>query len=411
MFSVSDVEYFLGLDRDPTQKELDRLDQLLGYLNEQARQGDPKVGDDVYDILRSILEQLDPNASSLASLWDEYQDAPPLDNLDYWLAHHPMSSIQSIKDESHPDLIEFFENLKAIGVMMSCKIDGHGVRLVYQDGYLVRATSRARNTSGRDLTRQLSLIAPQNIPVTGLVEIRGEVCLAKDKLEAARSFTPTLKTPFSAVASLLRDSASDEETSLLDFLAYRLLDGTDRTKPEEYEALAQIGFSTPYFEDYTLPEDTSYPVSEWVDTVDVFSNNVLSSYPYYLDGVVLEDCRGAVGIDESAGYYRTGALAWKAGGFAQEVYTGIVREIAWYPGRTKFSPVAVLDEPIVTSHGNSVTNIPLYEPINIEVLSAYPGQPLSFKYGGEAGVVPCFMDGTLLSNQVRNIVTEEISYV
>lgn len=62
----------------------------------------------------------------------------------------------------------------------------------------------------------------------------------------------------------------------------------------------------------------------------------------------------------------------------------------------------------LSSQGNRVRRVPLYEPKNILILDAYPGEPLYFRYGGEAGVVPCFPDGRLLKEDaVVDIVLGE----
>ena len=51
---------------------------------------------------------------------------------------------------------------------------------------------------------------------------------------------------------------------------------------------------------------------------------------------------------------------------------------------------------VLTAQGNKVRRAPLYEPKNILILDAYPDEVIYFRYGGEAGVVPCFPDGRLL---------------
>ena len=45
------------------------------------------------------------------------------------------------------------------------------------------------------------------------------------------------------------------------------------------------------------------------------------------------------------------------------------------------------------------------------VLDAYVGETLYFRYGGEAGVVPCFPDGRLLNEDaVKEILTDEVGW-
>ena len=61
---------------------------------------------------------------------------------------------------------------------------------------------------------------------------------------------------------------------------------------------------------------------------------------------------------------------------------------------------------VLTSQGNKVTNVPLYEPKNLLILDVSIGSPLNFRYGGEAGVVPCFPDGRLLKEDAaKDILT------
>jgi hypothetical protein len=120
------------------------------------------------------------------------------------------------------------------------------------------------------------------------------------------------------------------------------------------------------------------------------------------------------------------------------MYSGIVQTIMWTQGKKKLSPVAIIssednmiefeggfDRPYVTSekeienynelgvltnNGNTVRRVPLYEPNNIWVLEATVGNPLFFRFGGEAGVVPCFPNGKpLIEGRVDKMLEEEFS--
>ena len=130
----------------------------------------------------------------------------------------------------------------------------------------------------------------------------------------------------------------------------------------------------------------------------------LDDFGYFCDGVVFEANEGIVREDnEGDGKYHNYNLALKVNSWSQDLYTGYIKEIKWKRGKSKLSPVAVVsesldsDEGVLTVQGNRVKNVPLYNPKNILVLSAYLDCPINFKYGGEAGVVPCFPDGRLLS--------------
>ena len=102
----------------------------------------------------------------------------------------------------------------------------------------------------------------------------------------------------------------------------------------------------------------------------------------------------SLGTDKTT---RIGNVALKIGFWKQDMYSTIVDHIEWKDGRTKLTPVAVCT-PTLTANGASVTNVPLYAPIHILALEAYPGNTIHFRFGGEAGVVPCFPDGRLVTD-------------
>ena len=97
--------------------------------------------------------------------------------------------------------------------------------------------------------------------------------------------------------------------------------------------------------------------------------------------------------------FRLGNLALKMGRWKQDNYAGIVGRIEWVEGKSKKTPVAILEEGVITASGNTVTNVPLYAPCYILMLEAYPGNLVHFKYGGEAGVVPVTRDGKLITGR------------
>lgn len=313
-------------------------------------------------------------------------------------------------------------------------MNGHGIRVVYEDGFLVSATSRARSSAGRDLTRHLKILLGdynEKLVDYGLVELRGEVALKLDKLELARSFNPSIKSAFSGVSSLIKPSASSEEISLLNFLCYGfLVDGfAFDTREDEYLAIQEAGFETPEFMliEEIYQEDLQETI---VDIVKTFEE-AYEEFGYFCDGVVLElNNRNefiALGTEKN---HNLGNIAMKVGVWEQSQYCGIINKIIWTKGKNKLSPVAIVSDNlgdlvedengkllnlneigVLTAQGNSVKRVPLYEPKNIMILDAYVGEPLYFRYGGEAGVVPCFPDGRLLKEDtVKEILTDETGW-
>jgi hypothetical protein len=162
-------------------------------------------------------------------------------------------------------------------------------------------------------------------------------------------------------------------------------------------------------------------------------------YEYYTDGLVfsVNNTEFFRTLGDDGGHYKFGNIALKVGYWEQNILSGYVQAILWTKGKSKFSPVAIIAEDrdmieykdqfyhetyffnkneianwndlgVVSTSGNKIRRIPLYEPSNVVVLDAYPGSIIHFRYGGEAGVVPCFEDGTpLLDGRIQGSLIDE----
>lgn len=429
MLSFIDTYGSSGFD-DSHIEELERI--ILDCNSEMTGTATNAVADSIYDVLYDMLKRVKPDSHILSEIWEEDGDITDYTDL---LIKHPMMSIETAKSYDCKALNDFIERApEEAGYFASYKINGHGIRVVYEDGNLVSATSRARSSAGRDLTEHLKVILGdynEELKEYGLVELRGELCLRQDRLSDAREFNPSIKSAFSAVASLIKPSATPEEVSLLDFLCYGfIVDGIDfLSKEDEFQEIEKCGFTTP---EYLLIESCGKDdlLSTIQDAVVAFEENY-EEFGYFCDGVVFEvndkDIFNELGIE---GNHNKGNIALKVGVWEQTSYSGYVQKIIWKRGKSKYSPVAIIaDEPdiiiededgdilnkedigVLTAQGNKVRNVPLYEPKNILILDAYPGEVIYFRYGGEAGVVPCFPDGRLLKEDAaKDILMGEYGY-
>lgn len=440
--------------------QVEQLENYIYKCNQAMAAGDtPLVVDAIYDRMCEILKKVNPEAEVLKELWSDADDTIAQDELDRdvytLLKKYPMMSICTCKSYDCQELQDFINRLPdntLFDAHISCKENGHGVRLVYCNGVLTDATSRMRASGGHNITKQLNVILEKSglteidyLSEYPMVEIRGEVVLPLDKLSEARSYNPDIVSAFSGVASMLRDSASDEEHSLLEFVAYKVVsDDIDfNTKQEEYDYLEEMGFTTPLYwivQDLTketLLDELPQIVADCEQEV-VQDEYGSEGYEYYTDGLVFEinDRKLFKSLGSDGRKYNYGNIALKVGFWQQDLYYGYVQTILWTDGKTKYSPVAIIaDEPdmiyfedgyekpyvtsikeienwkelgVVTAGGNKVRRVPLYEPNNMLILDAYIGQLVYFRYGGEAGVVPCFSDGTPLSDgKIRQMFTED----
>lgn len=392
-----------------------------------------QVADSIYDTLYDMLKRVAPQSKILSEIWEEDGDIVEYTEL---LQKNPMMSIETAKSYDCKALADFIKRMPewSESFFASYKINGHGIRVVYMNGDLVSATSRARSSAGRDLTWQMKvLLGEHNVELEdyGMVELRGELCLPVARLEDARAFNPSIKSAFSAVSSLIRPSTHPEEVKLLDFLCYGfIVDGVEfEEREEEFQEISRCGFGTP---EYMLIESaTRDELSDLIpDVVSAFEEGY-EAFGYFCDGVVLECNRRSLFRElGTEGNHNLGNIALKVGIWEQVSYVGFVQEIQWKRGKSKYSPVAlVADAPgmivkdengkvlnmeelgVLTAQGNKVRNVPLYEPKNILILDAYPGEPLNFRYGGEAGVVPCFPDGRLLrEDAAKDVLTGDYDF-
>ena len=203
---------------------------------------------------------------------------------------------------------------------------------------------------------------------------------------------------------------------------------TDRE--EEFQEISRCGFETPA---YLLIEEVEkgYLLDTIQSAVEDFENGY-DSYGYFCDGVVFEINNRQIFRElGQEGNHNLGNIALKVGVWEQSLYSGFIQKILWTRGKSKLSPVAIVaDEPgmadinessgkimnegelgVLTAQGNRVRRVPLYEPRNILALEAYVGELIHFRYGGEAGVVPCFPDGRLLTEDASlDILSGDYQY-
>lgn len=436
---ISDFLSFVDLNGDEvlTSDKVEKLEYYIDCCNKKlldSEDGQPLVEDSIYDALRGILQRVKPE-SEMLGLWDrdaETDDRNKDEDMEL-LRKCPMYSINTIKTLNYENLKEFinalpFDEYEKFDLFYALKENGHGIRIVYRNGYLDDATSRMRHSNGRNLTRVCTTILGEyndSLKDIDFCEIRGELVLPFTNLARAREFNPSIKTAFTGVSSMSRDSASDEEIKLLDFVAYKFIcdDVSFDTMEDEYNFLDSLSFITPMA---TVEPDVTKAtlLVSLQEMVSAFEDE-MEEYEYFTDGLVcsvnnkyiFEQMGKCQGDNKN---YMLGNIALKVGYWKQDLYTGYVEYIDWTPGKSKLSPVAIVSDGsgeedekgnllgVPTASGNRVKRVPLYTPLNILALEANIGNPVCFRYGGESGVVPCYPNGELLvKDKVRNMLEDE----
>lgn len=429
-------------------EQIEKLENFIQSCNDGLNNGEEIVADAIYDRLMQILRAVNPESDLCRHIWED--SVEETDDTDRIFANNPMYSIMTVKSFDCDEIKTYVKRLPSndpFDAHLSMKLNGHGIRLKYRNGEFFNARSRARSSAGRDITEQLrvsleecGLTQISNLEYVDLCEVRGEWVLPMDRFGMAREYNPDVKSPFSAVASLGAAGASEDQWRLLKFIAYEFLaDGVSfGSKEEEYAFLTELGFEVPL--SWLIPDlsrDTL--INELENSIIPDCESEAEEYNIYTDGIVfsINDNNFFRQLGDDGTHYKFGNMALKVGVWKQDMYSGYVQTILWERGKTKLTPVAIIAEDmdaieftdygdhayidskkmianydslgVVTASGNKVRRVPLYEPYNIAILDAYKGGLLYFRYGGEAGVVPCFEDGkTLVDGKIAQVLDTEV---
>ncbi|HVY68056.1 MAG TPA: NAD-dependent DNA ligase LigA, partial [Patescibacteria group bacterium] len=324
---------------------------------------DPKVTDDVYDSLTRELRALEQEFPSLRTA-----DSPTQriggKALDKFVKVPHQIRMLSLNDVFSPSELEAWDKrvrkllppAAVVEYFCELKLDGLSISLIYEDGLLVRGSTRGDGLVGEDITQNLKTIRsiPLKLrpPYPRSAEVRGEGLMAKKVLaELNRQYEKAGKPPLANTRNAAAGSLRQLDPALaaerrLDFLAWDIaqLAGDEPSfKPaahsDKHRLLRQWGFKVDNHEKKcaTLAE-----VEAFVDEI----GGLRPSLPYGTDGVVvsvdnlaLQDRLGVVG---KAPRYMA---AYK---YPAERATTMVREIVWNVGRTgvltplaRFEPTAV----------------------------------------------------------------------
>jgi len=114
------------------------------------------------------------------------------------------------------------------------KLDGAAVSLLYVEGLLQLALTRGDGIQGRDITDKMRLLVPEEISITNLVQITGEV-VAPSSVPNARNF---------ASGSLGLNDLEEFATRPLAFVAYGQERVVNRNYDATLEGLERMGFNT-----------------------------------------------------------------------------------------------------------------------------------------------------------------------
>lgn len=222
------------------------------------------------------------------------------------------------------------------------KFDGLSLCITYNDGKLVKASTRGNGEIGEDVTEQVKTIrtVPLTINYKGEIDIQGEGIIKLSELDRYNKNTDEkLKNARNAVAGAIRNLDPKITASRkLDFFAYNVNYCPDKkfeSQTEICDFLKDNGFLVGDFFKIVKSIDE---IKELINQVEKARNNL----DFLIDGLVIKVNNNAVreklGTTEKTPRW---AVAYK---FEAEETSTILNSITWQVGRTgKITPVAELE--------------------------------------------------------------------
>ncbi|NEP06046.1 MAG: NAD-dependent DNA ligase LigA [Okeania sp. SIO2G4] len=290
---------------------------------------------------------------------------------------------RQIEIDPHPDTVDYVCELK---------IDGSALALTYENGLLVRGSTRGDGITGEDITQNVKTI--KSIPLKlkidnppSIIEVRGEAFLSINVFESINAERekigePLFANPRNSAAGTLRQLDSKiVARRRLDFFAYTLYIKSEinsklsqlSTQWQYLELLQKLGFKVnPHRQICSSLDDIQKYYQYW----DTERKNL----PYLTDGVVVK--LNSLPIQEKLGFtqkFPRWAIALKYP--AEEVPT-IVKAVTIQVGRTgALTPVAEL-KPVQLA-GTTVQRASLHNSDRLAELNLHIGDTAIVRKAGE----------------------------
>ncbi len=179
------------------QKARDRAKRLAREIERHSRlyyvEAKPEISDTEFDTLLKELEALEAEYPTLRTPDSPTQrvGGEPLEGFETVQHAVPMLSIDNTYS---PDELRAFDERVRKGLdgeapryVVEAKIDGVAVSMRYEDGMLIRGTTRGDGYAGDDITANLRTVRSLPLRLTGhppkLLEVRGEIFMRASELE------------------------------------------------------------------------------------------------------------------------------------------------------------------------------------------------------------------------------------
>ena len=371
---------------------------------------DPLISDSEWDKLFKELESIEANYPKLIDKNSPTQrvGAKPINSFTTIRHRKPMLSLSNAMDDN--ELVLFDERMKKlletdydIEYMAEPKLDGIGVELIYEKGFLITGSTRGDGFNGEDITQNLRTIRSLPLKLLGaevpnILEVRGEVFISKKDFIKLNKHQETnnmqiFANPRNAAAGSLRQLDPKITASRpLSISCYEpgIIEGIEYIAHDEFlRNIIKLG----------LPVNSLIKKVVGVKKIIEYHNKLeikRDQIDYEIDGTVFKV--NNYNQREKAGS-RSRSPRWAiAGKFKAQQATSTILDISIQVGRTgALTPVARV-KPVFVS-GVTVTNVTLHNQDEIDRKDIRVGDKVLIERSGD--VIPKIVKVVKRENGVR----------
>ncbi len=359
----------------PDNADVQRITELVPKLNRYRHEyynlAKPSVSDAVYDRLFDELAALEQKTGIvLSNSPTQTVGYAPVSALRK--VRHPIPLLSMDKTKQVDDLVTM---ATAAPALLMLKLDGLTVKLCYENGKLVEASTRGDGEVGEDITHNIPVFCnvPLKIPHKGRLVITGEGLIHTDDFEQMKgSEDKDIKNARNLAAGSIRllDPAICKDRCIY-FYAFNVIEGMETlggnadSRGWLLEDLDALGFETCPFirlEKNVSPAEMEGKIQHLQTIADI------EKLP--IDGIVLryDSISYSQTLGRTGHHYKDG-IAFK---FADDMVETVFRSIEWTPSRSgEIAPVALFDP--VEIDGCTVSRASLHNLSFIKDLELHPG--------------------------------------
>lgn len=329
------------------------------------------MSDEVYDRLFDKLRELEQTTGvQMANSPTQTVGWPAVSKLEKTIHIVPLLSLD--KTKSSAELVSFMGDQL---IMLMLKLDGLTVKLTYEGGVLVEASTRGDGNEGEIITHNACGITgiPTQIPYKNRLVVTGEAFIRPSDFETLKTtLLDSTGKPYKngrnlAAGSVRLLDAADCRERRVTFMPFNVLEGFTgkERKSDKLYYLPSLGFDLCKFMVANRPLKQA-EIDDGIQLLKKYAED--NDVP--IDGIVMtyNDIAYSKTCGRTGHHYKDG-LAFK---FEDDLFETRLQYIEWTPSRTgEIAPVAVFEP--VEIDGCTVSRASLHNLSFIEGLELMPG--------------------------------------